>query len=155
MDMESLSAPIAVGLALFATTNVDDIVLLSAFFADRHLRARNVVLGQFLGIGLLTAVSAAAAIASMVIPEGWSGFLGLVPLVLGIQKLWQLRAGADTRSSDGEAGGHERLERRTHSQVLAVAGVTVANGGDNLAVYIPVFASDLQAIRPTRSSSAS
>lgn len=147
MDIESLFAPIAVGLALFATTNVDDIFLLSAFFADRHLHARNVVLGQFLGIGLLTAVSAGAAIASLVIPEGWTGFLGLVPLVLGIQKLWQLRAGADTQSSNGEARGHEeRLERRTHSQVLAVAGVTVANGGDNLAVYIPVFASDLQAI---------
>jgi cadmium resistance protein CadD (predicted permease) len=33
------------------------------------------------------------------------------------------------------------MEQRTHSQVLAVAGVTVANGGDNLGVYIPLFAS--------------
>jgi cadmium resistance protein CadD (predicted permease) len=30
--------------------------------------------------------------------------------------------------------------------VFAVAAVTVANGGDNLALYIPVFASSLQAI---------
>jgi cadmium resistance protein CadD (predicted permease) len=33
------------------------------------------------------------------------------------------------------------VDRRTHSQVLAVAGVTIANGGDNLGVYIPLFAS--------------
>ncbi|HEX8906374.1 MAG TPA: cadmium resistance transporter, partial [Longimicrobiaceae bacterium] len=31
--------------------------------------------------------------------------------------------------------------RRTRSQALAVAAVTVANGGDNLGVYIPLFAS--------------
>lgn len=28
----------------------------------------------------------------------------------------------------------------------SVAGVTIANGGDNLSVYIPLFASELQAI---------
>ena len=33
-----------------------------------------------------------------------------------------------------------------HSQILAVAGVTVANGGDNLGVYIPMFANSLSAI---------
>ena len=33
-----------------------------------------------------------------------------------------------------------RAESRIHSQVFAVAGVTVANGGDNLGVYIPLFA---------------
>ena len=30
--------------------------------------------------------------------------------------------------------------------MFAVAGVTIANGGDNLAVYIPVFASGIHAI---------
>ena len=32
------------------------------------------------------------------------------------------------------------------SQVLAVAAVTVANGGDNLGVYIPLFAAEPYAI---------
>jgi cadmium resistance protein CadD (predicted permease) len=35
------------------------------------------------------------------------------------------------------------LEQRAHSEVLAVMGVTIANGGDNLSVYIPLFASSL------------
>ena len=38
------------------------------------------------------------------------------------------------------------IERGLHSQALAVAGVTVANGGDNLGVYIPMFANSLSAI---------
>ena len=67
------SAPvstIAIGVALFASTNIDDIFLLSAFFADRHLATRSVVLGQFLGIGALTVASAAAAMTSLVILGG-------------------------------------------------------------------------------------
>ena len=147
MEFESWLSPIAVGIALFATTNIDDIFLLAAFFADKHLRPRGVVFGQFIGIGALTAVSAAAALASLVIPEGWTALLGLVPLVLGIQKLWHLRPGANEPTDEaGTRNQEQRLERRVHSQVFAVAGVTIANGGDNLAVYIPVFASSVQAI---------
>ena len=144
------SAPlstIVIGVALFASTNIDDIFLLSAFFADRHLATRSVVLGQFLGIGALTAASAAAATVSLVIPDGWTALLGLVPLVLGVQKLWQLRTRVhEEEKGEGVRGREQVLERRSHSQVFAVAGVTIANGGDNLALYIPVFGSSLQAI---------
>ena len=147
MDYGVSVSTIAVGVALFASTNIDDIFLLSAFFADRHLATRSVVVGQFLGIAALTAVSAAAAMASLVIPDGWTALLGLVPLVLGVQKLWQLRAGVHGDGAGEGVHDHEHvLERRMHSQVSAVAGVTVANGGDNLAVYVPVFASSLREI---------
>ena len=44
---------LTVGIVVFASTNVDDIFLLSAFFADSHLKPRNVVAGQFVGNGLL------------------------------------------------------------------------------------------------------
>lgn len=147
MDFGASLSTIAVGIALFASTNIDDIFLLSAFFADRHLKSSSVVIGQFLGIGALTAVSAAAALASLVVPEGWTSLLGIVPLLLGLRKLWELRAGSTGESAEEQAGDREHgLESRTHSQVLAVAGVTMANGADNLAVYIPVFASSLQSI---------
>lgn len=135
------SAPlstIVIGVALFASTNIDDIFLLSAFFADQHLATRSVVLGQFLGIGALTAASAAAAMASLVIPDGWTALLGLVPLVLGVQKLWQLRPGVhEEEKGEGVRDCVQVIERRSHSHVFAVAGVTIANGGDNLALYIP------------------
>jgi cadmium resistance protein CadD (predicted permease) len=47
-------------MVLFATTNIDDILLLSAFFADRTLRPAAVVVGQFAGIAVLTIVSGVA-----------------------------------------------------------------------------------------------
>ena len=148
MDSSTLLSTIAVGVVLFASTNIDDIFLLSALFADKNLSSLNVVAGQFLGIGALTAISAGAALASLVIPEGWTALLGLVPLVMGLQKLWQQRADWQRPEENNERAREKEhvLERRTRSQMFAVAGVTMANGGDNLAVYIPVFANDLKAI---------
>ena len=142
--MEGLLGVLGLAVVVFASTNVDDIFLLAAFFADPQLRARSVVLGQFLGIGALVVASAVAALASLVVPEGVPALLGVVPLVLGLRKLWELRrAGVGVESNEGDLrGAQQRAEVRTHSQVLAVAAVTVANGGDNLGVYIPLFARD-------------
>jgi cadmium resistance protein CadD (predicted permease) len=141
--MADLLGVLGVAVVVFASTNVDDVFLLAAFFADPHLRARSVVTGQFLGIGALVAASAAAAWASLAVPEGYPALLGAVPLALGLRSLWALRrSGGEAEEPEaGEVQAAEaRAERRTHSQVLAVAGVTAANGGDNLGVYIPLFA---------------
>lgn len=144
----SLSS-LAAATVVFAATDIDDILILAAFFGDRTLRRRAVVLGQFAGIAIITAVSAIAAYLALTIPEGWIALLGLVPLGMGLRKLWQLRSGVDA-DDDDELEAARRAEsvaeRRLHSQLAAVAAVTVANGGDNFSVYIPVFANDIAGI---------
>lgn len=135
-----LLATLGLAIVVFASTNVDDVFLLAAFFADPHLRGRAVVLGQLLGIGALVAASAAAAYASLAVPPGYPALLGIVPLVLGLVKAWELRRSADDPDAGQLQAAEARAERRMHSQVLGVAAVTVANGGDNLGVYIPLFA---------------
>lgn len=139
----SLLAVVGAGIVVFATTNIDDILLLSAFFADRALHARSVVVGQFVGIGALTAASAAAALFALAIPEGWIGLLGLAPLALGVRRLLALpssRTASDAEEAERLHAAEARVERVAHSRWIAVALVTVANGGDNLGVYIPLFA---------------
>jgi cadmium resistance protein CadD (predicted permease) len=131
--MPDLLATLGVAVLVFASTNVDDILLLAAFFADPHLTPRTVAAGQFLGIGTLVLASA-------------------VPSALGLPKLWRLwterrrmtTGGATEREEADEAAGLEaehRAEGRGRSQLLAVAAMTLANGGDNLGVYIPLVAS--------------
>ena len=138
---------ITIAILVFISTNVDDIFLLAAFFADKKLTARTVVLGQLLGIGTLVAVSTLVAWLSMALPEGWISLLGFVPLYLGLKQIKSLWIDADDSAEDDEIQGQEhQMERGLRSQLLAVAGVTIANGGDNLGVYIPLFANSLAAI---------
>lgn len=145
----SFPSILGVAIVVFATTNIDDIFLLAAFFADRTLAVRSIVLGQFAGIGALTAVSGVAALLALAIPDGWIGLLGLAPLILGCMRLYALGRDmkADAREDD-EDDGPDKTETDTavvrspdssRAQWLAVASVTIANGGDNLGVYIPLF----------------
>ena len=148
--MSSLITDVGVGIVVFVATNIDDIFLLAAFFADPRFRARSIVLGQYLGIGALVLVSALAARLALAFPAGWVALLGAVPLLMGVWNLLALR----TDAASTESGSEERrvqdsehhAERRLHSQVLAVAFVTVANGGDNVGVYVPLFATAFERI---------
>ncbi len=74
---------VALGSVLFVTTNIDDIFLTMAFFADPGLDRRAVVVGKFLGIGLLVAAAAFA----VAVPPQWVALLGLAPLGLGLHRL--------------------------------------------------------------------
>lgn len=112
-----------------------------------HLRRRSIIVGQFLGIATLVCASAFAALLALVVPPGWTALLGVVPLALGLQRLVALARDDNGAAEDEDARRAEQEnEPLTRSQTLAVASVTVANGGDNLGVYIPLFASQTSAI---------
>src|SRR5688572_363461 len=141
-------ADVFVAILVFGATNIDDILLLALFFADGRFRSAAVFTGQFAGIGLLTAVSAAAAFLALSIPAGWVALLGLVPLVMGVRGLYGLwRSSRLTESGDEVNLDREKpAPRAGHSQWISVAFVTVANGGDNLGVYIPLFSQDFSSV---------
>ena len=134
------------GLAtvVFVSTNFDDLFLLAALFADPRLRARNIVAGQYLGVGVLVVVSAAAGLAALTIPEGWTALLGIAPLFLGLRGLPDVFRRAEPEES--EEPNLPLTGWRRSAQLLSVASVTIANGGDNLGVYVPLFASEPQSI---------
>ena len=139
-------ADLGSAIVVFVSTNVDDIVLLAALFGGA-IQARAVVAGQFIGMGALTGASVAAAHAAATVPADWVRWLGVIPLIMGLYLLakWWRARGLQTPEDD-DLQAEKRFEGRLHSQVLAVAAVTIANGGDNLSVYIPVFANDLAAV---------
>ena len=135
---------IVIGIMLFATTNIDDIFLTMAFFADPRLDRRAVVAGKFLGIGAIVAVSAAAAACAMAVPPEWVALLGFAPLGLGLHRLWS--AWRAPPGATAEDDGAPAPAGSLVAQACSVAGVTAANGGDNLGVYVPVFTEQFQAI---------
>jgi len=126
-------------VSVFVVTNIDDILLLSLFFADAQVRPWAVISGQFLGIGAIVVVSVVSGMAADAVPEGVLRYTGLVPLLLGLWKLIELWRAERADAADEAL---DRLPARVGfaPQVLGVAGVTIANGGDNLGAYIPLFA---------------
>ncbi|TXI04808.1 MAG: quaternary ammonium transporter [Rhizobium sp.] len=121
---------------MFVSTNVDDIFVLLGFFADPKFRARQIVIGQYLGIGALYGISVAASFLVLVIPAAYIGLLGLAPIYFGVRRLWEFRNGG-TDGDDPE--DHEKVSAG-HGNIVAVTLVTIANGGDNISVYTPIFA---------------
>ncbi|HTU66072.1 MAG TPA: cadmium resistance transporter [Steroidobacteraceae bacterium] len=132
-------------IVVFVVTNVDDLLLLALLFGG-GLRVRAVVAGQFLGITVLTGVSVGAAYAATVIPEKWINLLGLVPIVLGSWLLFRLWRAHGRTDDDRVDISQERLDSAPGAQALGVAALTIANGGDNVGVYIPLFANDAAAV---------
>jgi cadmium resistance protein CadD (predicted permease) len=134
MGCVALLSVIGVAIALFISTNIDDVFLLVAFFANPAFRARQVVIGQFLGIGALIAVSLAGSALALVASEQHLGLLGMLPFAIGLYGLIQRLRGVDEDDDDTQA------TPRTRNAVATVALITIANGGDNASVYVPVFA---------------
>jgi cadmium resistance protein CadD (predicted permease) len=141
VDPTSLGLDWLAGPLAFLVTDIDDLFVLVAFFADATIRPRDVVVGQYAGIAFLIAVSGLAMLFRLVVPVPVIGLLGALPLVLGIWAAVELArslrgSGDDT---DDPRRARPTLARRTG--ILGIAMVTVANGGDNIAVYAPLFAS--------------
>jgi cadmium resistance protein CadD (predicted permease) len=111
----------------FISTNIDDLFLLVGFLSDRSFSRGHIFVGQILGMAAIVAISLAAAWAALAISPERVGLLGLAPIVVGVGKL--LRRGKSDEEGQPTAAG-----------ILQVATVTVVNGGDNLAAYTPIFA---------------
>ncbi|MDJ0471641.1 cadmium resistance transporter [Rhodococcoides fascians] len=123
---------IAAAVAMFAGTNIDDIVVLTVLFVASASQGRprtwQIVAGQYLGLITLVATSVVAALGLVIVPQEWVGLLGVLPLSLGLWTLirW-LRSDNEDEPPVAATG------------MAGVAAITIANGADNIAVYTPVF----------------
>ena len=125
-------------IGLFAATNIDDIIVLSLFFArgagQRGTTAR-IMAGQYLGFaGILVAAILVTIGAGAFLPQAAIPYFGLIPLGLGLWAAWEAWRGDGDDDDEAKVAGKK-------VGVGTVAGVTFANGGDNIGVYTPVFLS--------------
>ncbi|WP_022872434.1 cadmium resistance transporter [Nesterenkonia alba] len=126
-------ATIGSAIGLFAATNIDDIVVLTVLFlASSRGKPRpwQIVAGQYLGFITLVMISVIAALGLTIVPDEWVGFLGLIPLGIGI---WTLVRGLRRNGDDDDD------DKITAVGLWGVAGITIANGADNIALYTPIF----------------
>jgi len=131
LALDQFARAVGLGVLLFAGTNIDDVFILLALFSSESFRTLEIVLGTVFGMAVLLGLSIAGALLAIAVAPRFVGLLGLVPLGLGIFHL--LRRSHDD-DDDAGAAAHSGLLR-----TFAVGMVTIANGGDNLGVYIPMF----------------
>jgi cadmium resistance protein CadD (predicted permease) len=136
--MESFFALLGVVVVVFAWTNLDDLFVLLGFFSDPRFHTRQVVIGQFVGIITLYGASVLASLLSLVLRPAYIGLLGLAPIFIGITKLHSLWRGEGPDADD--RNDHAQASARSGRNILTVAMATIANSGDNVSVYTPLFA---------------
>lgn len=141
---------VAAAIAAFFSTNIDDLFVLTALFGMKDLRRWQVVAGQYLGFAVLTALSLAGSLGVLVVPRPLIGLLGFFPVYLGVRGFFAGKRGRGQTEEEQQetvlAGAAPSIwpggknQALSAMKVLQVALITVGNGGDNIATYIPLFA---------------
>ena len=139
MEEVILLQSIISALAVYISTSIDYLFILLIIFSQSHTKKglHQIYWGQYLGTGILVAISLFASYVLNFIPQDWIiGLLGLIPIFLGI------RVALVGEEEEEEEDVVEKLESRgTNRFFWTVALITIASGGDNLGIYIPYFTS--------------
>ena len=122
--MHTLTATIAVAVAAFVGTMIDNGVAFAAQLAiTPRAKQGRATLGQLIGFVVLVAMSAAVGSVLSGFPVQWVGVLAVAPLALAVHA-WR----------------HRRDDAHVVARGAVTTGlVTIAFGGDNLAAWIPLF----------------
>jgi cadmium resistance transport/sequestration family protein len=130
---------LTIAIVSFIATNLDDLFILLIFFAHPDYNNPQIVIGQYLGISALILISTLAYFFKFVIPATWISLLGILPIIIGLKRLLDLRK--KDRNDDSEV----KIENKSYSRfmnlpIISVATITFVNGGDNIGIYAPLFA---------------
>lgn len=161
----------ATGAATATATTFDDNIYLSMFFSrvNRNIRPRHIVVGEILGFTALVTISLIGFVAGRLVADAWIGLLGLVPIGVGVnillarqshdeedqpvKRIERSRKPATTRlpryrlreatrwGCQDQWHQHSLLQTLRDTQTYRVSAVTMANGSNNIAIYLPLFTS--------------
>lgn len=139
--MNELLTAIPTGMTAFAATNIDDIAILTLLFAQINatFRRRDIVFGQYLGFVLLVVASLPGFFGSLIVPRSVIGLLGLIPIAVGFSKLLN-REDEESNQEEVNQSTNWPLASFFSPQTYSVAAITIANGSDNIGIYVPLFA---------------
>lgn len=169
-----MTSAIVTAFVSFVSTNIDDIFVLMVFFSQigTQLKKHHIIIGQYIGISILLIISILGSLGLNIVPQQYTGLLGIVPITLGI-KVWlehkqesadsstqaileaQTETGSETIVCNDNSiqGSNTEIDIQTPEQsrlksalskvmnpaILNVSLVTIANGADNIGIYIPLF----------------
>lgn len=143
--MNYLNYLIITAILSFIATNLDDILVLMLFFSTKKPTTPlgTIIIGKYLGFTLIILASLAGFVGGLFITKNWLGFLGLIPIFIGVQTLFNRE-----NEDDIQLTNHEKIvynpwqkvfKKFLNPSTLYIASVTFANGGDNVSIYLSLF----------------
>jgi cadmium resistance protein CadD (predicted permease) len=120
-----------VALTAFVSTNIDNLLLLTVLLGQPVQKKLAVFLGYLSAVLTVVAVGFGASRLADAVPSSALGYLGIVPLTMGLYRGIKL------------FGGNSGIESPVVTSALGtfgVAALTLANGADTLGVLLPLFA---------------
>src|SRR5215203_3253223 len=77
---------VGIGTTAFVATNIDDLLILIAFFANSRFPLPQIVLGQYAGMGALLAISIVGSLIVLIVPNNLIGLIGIFPIARRISQ---------------------------------------------------------------------
>jgi cadmium resistance transport/sequestration family protein len=137
--MNTLLESIAISLFTFVSTNIDDLFVLMLLFSQSSgpMKKLHIYAGQLLGMTSLLSMAIMGSLVRFFVPLPVIGLLGIIPLYLGLRSF---RKEEEQENDNALTITNKRTSSVISAYTLSVAGLTIANGGDNIGIYIPYFA---------------
>jgi cadmium resistance protein CadD (predicted permease) len=130
--MTDLLAVVAATVIAFAATSLDNLGLLIGLYADETFRPRDVLVGYMTAAIAVTAVAYGVSTGVELAPIRYLGYLGFVPIALGLYQAGNLLRSSTSRSTSSL--------QRVRPGVVPVFLLMLAQSGDSFAVFVAVFA---------------
>lgn len=148
--MNQIAIALIEAITAFIATSIDDLLILLIFFAqvkEERLTTSSVLIGSYLGFSIIILLSLVGFLGGLVISPKWIGILGFLPIIIGIKQILEGEEEGEIQTVTSEYAQpnnrHPLLKaiyKTLHPQTYKVALITFANGGDNIGVYMPLFA---------------
>ena len=122
-----------IGFAAFAATNLDNLLLVGGLIAGGARRA-SVATGFAIAVSLTLLVASAFSFLSCLLSPSVLGFLGIVPIALGLRILLSGSAVNEGTTQVGKAAA-------------SIAAFLLANSLDTVATFAPIFAESEAGVR--------
>ena len=138
--ISEIATTFSIAATAYAATNLDNLVLLVSWLLAAQLSARQIFTGYAIGMTLVLVVSMVIGLAGNLIPLNLLGYLGVIPITLGLKMLVELLRRRD-RTTDTTSG-----IALQGTAIGAIALTMLSNSVDSILVFAPLLADSQQHI---------
>lgn len=133
--MSEILIIIVVASGAFVGTNLDNLLLLMAMYSRYEQNAVMVTAGYVAGMLVIGAISLLIGEAGELLPLAYLGFLGLIPISMGVFSLWKIFRKTEAEDLSRAIGTHTGV-----AVFLTLVVTQLSNSADSIVTFSALFA---------------